>query len=436
MLRRRAGFVLGLVAVVSFALLTPLAAASSQPVWSGRAVSASGILLGTDISASGQWTKYPGNPILSPTPGWSPAWTIAPDVLYDNGVYKMWYQGCTSSNCSIGYTTSSDGTTWAPYAGNPVLASNRSSWDASIALPRVIHDGAVYRMWYAGNGRLAIRIGYATSSDGIHWVKYGAWPVFNGTMAWDSLAANTPAVVKVGSLFVMYFSGTDGSGGYGYSMGRATSTDGIHWTEYAGNPVLVARGGWEGNRVHPSWFSVGTSGYDLYYSGGTVGTPVQIGHATSLDGLTWTEDSANPVLRPDAAGSWDQWAVAHPYLITVGTQTRMYFTGYNDSANILLRIGYATLGAAGSSASYAGLGLLGFVSVVALLGGVAVAVVALALWARQPAGPVPPASMPAMQAGAGSFCPRCGAPVPPQNSFCGRCGQPVSPPGSGGPPVR
>ncbi len=539
---------LGVVAAVSLILVASLVAGQTQQVWSGNAAFGSGTFLGTNVSSSGQlvlgsqtggWAKYAANPILSPSPGWSPAWTIAPDVLYENGIYKMWYQGCTSSVCSIGYATSSDGTTWTPYAGNPVLASNSSSWDTSIALPRVIHDGTVYRMWYAGNGPLAIRIGYATSSDGIHWTKYSTWPVFNGTMAWDSGAANTPAVVKVGTLFVMYFSGTNGSGGYSYSMGRATSGDGVHWTEYSGNPVLVAHGGWEGNRVHPSWFSVAASGYDLYYSGGTVGTPVQIGHATSPDGLVWTEDTANPVLRPDSAGSWDQWAVAHPYLITVGTQTRMYFTGYNDSSNILLRIGFATqtttgvsygsegtwvsavfdsgdpnttwsslswtattpantgVGAslqvgnsslpdsrwtlsppstttpaplhlpearyarvlvalvsldgsqtpslssvsvtyetptAASPAPYAGLGLLGFASLIALLGGVAVAMGALALWARRPAGAAQPASERINRARAGSVCPRCGATVPAENLFCGRCGQPVSPPARDAPP--
>ncbi len=543
---RRLAF--GLVAVISLVLVTPYVAAPSVQVWSGTAAFASGTLMGTDVSASGElvlqshaggWDKYAGNPILSPSAGWSSSWTMAPDVLYENSIYKMWYQGCTSSTCGIGYATSSDGTNWTPYAGNPVLAGNSTSWDTTVSLARVIHDGTVYRMWYAGNGPLAIRIGYATSSDGIHWARYGAWPVFNGTMAWDSSAAGTPAVAKVGSVFVMYFSGTNGSGGYGYSMGRATSPDGAHWTEYPGNPVMVAHAGWEGNRVHPSWFSVGTNGYDLYYSGGTVGTQVQIGHATSLDGLTWTEDPANPVLSPDAPGSWDQWAVAHPYLITVGSQTRMYFSGYNDSANFLLRTGYATLStaavsyvsegtwvsavfdsgnpntawsslswtattptntgvgasievgntstpdlswtfsppslttpatlhlpearyahvivalvsldssqtpsmssvsvtyenpAAGSSVPFAGLGLLGFASLLALIVAVAVAVVALMLWARRPGPPTPYASMGSSAAGAGSVCARCGASVPLENRFCGRCGAAVVPPGGAGPP--
>jgi hypothetical protein len=137
----------------------------------------------------------------------------------------------------------------------------------------------------------------------------------------------------------MYFSGTNGGG---YSIGRATSPDGINWTEYSGNPVMVPQASWEGNRIHPGWFSVGVTGYDLYYDSGSPGAVPQIGHATSPDGVTWTRDAANPVLTPGAAGAWDAGAVAEPFLATVGSEVRMYFTGYSDLSNTLLQIGYAT----------------------------------------------------------------------------------------------
>ncbi len=551
MLSRLPVRVLAWTLLVSAALILPasLAAAQQQYTWSGSAAFSAGTRLGTSLTAGGQlvlatlpptnWTKYAGNPVVTPSQAWDPTWAIAPDILYEGGVYKMWYAGCSGS-CSIGYATSTDGTTWTPYAGNPVLSANASSWDTSFGPARVIHDGSVYRMWYTGDGGFGIRIGYATSSDGIHWTKYGTTPVFNGTMAWDSGAVNTPAVAKVGSQFVMYFSGTNGSGGYSYSMGRATSLDGISWTEYSGNPVLVAQGGWEGNRVHPSWFSVGTNGYDLYYSGGTVGTPVQVGHATSPDGLTWTEDPANPVLTPGASGSWDAWAVAHPYLVTVGSQLRMYFTGYDTSSNSVLQIGYATFGPSSGgyvgegswvsdvydsgnpnttwsslswvasmppntgvgaavqvgntsvpdytwtlsppslttpttlrlpTARYArvivalvslggsqtptvsavsvtfetptlspgpgltvywGLGLVGFLALVALAVGAGVAFMIVILTALRSSrgGPVPGAPAVLVLAA----CPYCGSPVPAGNRFCGRCGNPVTPPGGGPPP--
>ncbi len=300
----------------------------------------------TNVSAAGQlvlashpsnWTVFAGNPVLTPSQGWDSSSTLEADVLYDGGVYKMWYAGC-SQTCQIGYATSSDGTTWAPYAGNPVLAANASSWDVSLGIPRVLHVGSGYRMWYEGNGPVGIRVGSATSPDGIVWTKHGTTPVFNGSMAWDQGSVNAAAVVQVGSTFVMYFSGQSTSNP-GLSVGRATSTDGVNWTEYSGNPVMSPQAAWEGNRIYVSWIGYGTSGYDLYYFAGSVGTPVYIGHAMSADGGTWTRDPGNPVLRPGPVGSWDGSTVAHPFVAPVGGQVRLYFTGYNQS---VMQIGFAT----------------------------------------------------------------------------------------------
>lgn len=334
------------VAVLALLLVIPFASAQRQEVWAGPSAFLAGTLINTDASSQpgvlvlartlSNWTMFAGNPVLGPTQSWDSDWVAVPDVHYDSGVYKMWYQGCIGQTCDIGYATSSDGTTWSPYAGNPVLVHNPSGWDTTLGIPKVIHDGSVYRMWYAGNGPLAIRIGYATSSDGIHWTKYGNFPVFNGTMSWDAGATATPAVVKVGSAFVMYFSGHPGN--YDYSMGRATSPDGINWTEYSGNPVMIPTALWEGTRVHPGAVSYGPSGYDLYYTGGSPGGLGGIGHATSPDGVTFTKDAANPVLHAGPPGSWYGTSIAHPDPVLVGTQMRMYFTGYNQS---ILQIGYA-----------------------------------------------------------------------------------------------
>jgi predicted GH43/DUF377 family glycosyl hydrolase len=347
--------------MAAIVLTAPAGSAQEQQVWTGRTAFSAGMMLDTNVSSSGSlvlashavnWTKFAGNPVVKPTQGWDSGWTLAPDVLYDGGLYKMWYQGCVGA-CDVGYATSTDGVTWTPYGGNPVLTANASSWDTTLGNPHVIHDGSVYRMWYAGDGPLAIRIGYATSPDGIHWTKYGSWPVFNGTLAWDSAAVTGPAVVKSGSTFIMYFSGHPGN--YDYSMGRATSTDGVNWTEYAGNPVMTYQTStWEQTRVHPNWFSIGTSGYDLYYTGGAPGGVGGVGHATSPDGITWTKDPANPVLTAGTPGTWDGSSVAAPYLATVGGELRMYYSGYNTTSTSVLQIGYAVWSPTGTA--YASLG--------------------------------------------------------------------------------
>ena len=342
------------VVLAASLLAAPSALAQQQHVWSGAADFHSGTALDTNVTSTGAlvlaraeapayWLKSPSNPILTPSQSWDSGWALEPDVLYESGLYKMWYGGCISiTECSIGYATSSDGLAWTPYAGNPVLTANVSSWDANLGAARVIHDGSVYRMWYAGNGPSGIKIGYAVSPDGIAWTKGGTQPVFSGTMAWDSGSVATPALFKSGSTFIMYFSGA-AAGTYDYSTGLATSTDGVNWTEYPGNPVMVPTEAWEGTRVHPSWFSYNASGYSLYYTAGTPGTPAMIGHATSPDGVTWTKDPQNPVLTPGAPASWDGWSVAHPCVVDVGGQPRMYFSGYyQNGSTLILQIGYAT----------------------------------------------------------------------------------------------
>jgi len=48
--------------------------------------------------------------------------------------------------------------------------------------------------------------------------------------------------------------------------------------------------------------------YHMYFSGRTGGSGVlnlEIGHATSTDGVTWVMDPANPVMTLGDPGEWD-----------------------------------------------------------------------------------------------------------------------------------
>src|SRR5260370_39560301 len=72
----------------------------------------------------------------------SQAWEnseISPDsVLYENGVFKMWYHGGAqwiggvyTARERIGYATSPDGITWTKYSSNPILSLGASgTWDS------------------------------------------------------------------------------------------------------------------------------------------------------------------------------------------------------------------------------------------------------------------------------------------------------------------
>ena len=324
---------IALAGILTVSLLARSVVAATTVTWTTESDFQAGTLSDVDAKFStGQllltnvatpWVKVSANPVFGPGLRWDSDLVEMPSVLYESGGYKMWYSGCINSQCAIGYATSGDGISWTRFASNPVLVGNSASWDHSLGNPFVMHDGPVYRMWYAGIGYAAVQIGYATSLDGTAWTRYGTSPVNLIRQTWDAAEMTIPTVIKVGATFVMYFSGHPGSSVY--SMGRATSTDGFNWTADPANPLMVASDAWEESSVQPTSLIEGPAGYDLYYTAGQ-GLP-QIGHASSIDGRSWTKDPANPVLNVGGTSSWDRGGVAHAKVVNASGTMRIYYGG-------------------------------------------------------------------------------------------------------------
>jgi predicted GH43/DUF377 family glycosyl hydrolase len=289
----------------------------------------------------GAWVKLISNPVLATgTPGaWDDQFTFAPSVLLDGATYKMWYagSGAASPTRKFGYATSPDGLTWTRQGSGPVFDAGPSNgWDAKIGFPSVIKDGSTYKMWYTGlNASDAGQVGYATSPDGVTWTRYPGNPVlsFGAGSSWDATYVGSPNVVKVGSLYQMWYRGGL-SGGIGY----ATSPDGIAWTKYSGNPVIArGSGGWDHTAYHPRVIYAG-AGYHMWYSGcDPAGNLCQMGYATSPDGAQWTRQGL--VLPQGAAGAWDRGGADHAAVALVGTTLKMWYSGFDGT---FYRIGYAS----------------------------------------------------------------------------------------------
>jgi len=291
----------------------------------------------------GPWIKYTGNPVVvTGTVGsWDATVVADPSVISDGVTYKMWYTGRDAGGIwGIGDATSTNGITWTKYAGNPVLTRTAGSWDANVVVGGdVVFDGATYRMWYIGAESLAgpYAIGYATSTNGITWTKYVNNPVVTGTVgSWDSVLG-CPGVISDTGLYKMWYMGADDSGIYG--IGYATSTNGISWTKYAGNPVVVTGtvGSWDESRVLcPDVILDGTT-YRMWYTGQDADGFRRIGYATSPDGISWTKSSSNPVLNRGLSGSWES-KVMLPGVLLEGDTYKMWYTGNYEG------IGYASPG--------------------------------------------------------------------------------------------
>jgi len=182
-------------------------------------------------------------PVLSPTAfdamhaghGW---------VIADNDTFKMWYWGYNPTIGakglnSIGYAWSLDGSTWTRVAGPGTLGSVYDSYmtglpdTLGLSMPCVVKSGSTYHMWYSQSNR----IGYARSSDGIHWTtvngsgQNGAVIDHGPLGSFDYVSASWPAVIKTDEGFMIWYSGYDG---IITRIGCSISSDGIQWTRAPG----------------------------------------------------------------------------------------------------------------------------------------------------------------------------------------------------------
>ena len=204
------------------------------------------------LQAQVDWYRLNDNPVFTTGAlgSWESSHVLGPEVKYIDGEYKMWYSGLLGAYVSeIGLATSPDGITWTRESSNPVIAKGPyGTWDDySISGATIVYKDSTYHAWYAGDDSVHLSIGYAISSDGITWQKY----------------ANNPVMAPAGN---------------------------ANWT-----PLYI----WSGTVL------VIDSVFHMWYSGQSANSVLQIGHATSTDGIEWSQDTANPVLRVGASGTID-----------------------------------------------------------------------------------------------------------------------------------
>lgn len=214
------------------------------------------------------------------------------------GDYRMWYEGVDASNASqVGYATSPDGLIWTKYGSNPVMTHERADENAEVAPKTVLYEGGVFKMWYHGGGPTGRHIYYATSPDGITWTKQGDPVLAASTVPgeWDYQNVAEPAVLHVGSTYYMYYMGWPIGGNAG--IGLATSPDGIVWTKYGSNPVFAgctAAGRFDSSSVWGAHVIRENGYWHMWYSGSPTADQ-GVGYAYSTDGLTWKRGPHNPV---------------------------------------------------------------------------------------------------------------------------------------------
>lgn len=134
-------------------------------------------------AGKGDWKKYAGNPVLQPgADGEWDSWTLATmNVLKVGDKCHMYYEAGRTGviDFQIGHAISADGIRWVKDPANPVIPfGEHGEWDdAEIWDPFVLYEDGIFKMWYGGTtvleGKRDFQIGYATSRDGTHFAKRG-----------------------------------------------------------------------------------------------------------------------------------------------------------------------------------------------------------------------------------------------------------------------
>lgn len=291
------------------------------------------------------WVKHAGNPVVNGTLCYSGEHFDPAIVVESANNYKMYFSS-RSDGADVYLATSSDGgLTWTcGNGGSPVLTrGSGGTWDDTrVMTVSVLKESASdYKMWYTGRNSAGVyATGYATSSNGVAWTKYGSNPVMTvgSPSAWDSQYIREPSVLKVSGTYHMWYSGT--AKWPFFHIGHATSPDGIVWTRDSGNPVVTTTATlWDQNEQYAPSVVDNGGAFEMFYSGNSGGRWVT-GHATAASANgPWTKD-ANAVISPDATG-WEAGSDSADYAAGVldGSTWKLFYS--SGSGGYL--IGLATL---------------------------------------------------------------------------------------------
>jgi predicted GH43/DUF377 family glycosyl hydrolase len=337
-----------------------------------------------------RWEKVAGPELngavlgLGPADAFDEAANFTVTAFRDGDVVRLYYGGSVpplpgdpcplinNTQWRIGLATSTDGVTFTRVVGDEALGAivengPPGAFDSRLTYrPFVLKDGATYRMWFNGSdhafncppGELALnrRIGYAESTDGVHWTKApydGPGP--GGSVlplglpgAIDAQQVGYVWVIKDGAEYKMYYSANDASNTWRVAL--AVSADARSWVKVPGKLLGGAvldvgpAGAFDSACAYqPSVVKERDQLYRMWYRGcegpGPGPSRGTIGYAESNDGITWVKipqpGPGGAALGKGAAGAFDSLGLTTPSVFADGDGWNMYYAGVDTTGQFL-----------------------------------------------------------------------------------------------------
>ncbi len=175
------------------------------------------------------FAPYGGNPVFAGTGTgtWDKKIRERGYILYEDGIYKMWYSGYNPDLARpkfLGYATSTDGINWERYSDKPIFAEK---WAEDMI---VLKHGGTYYMYAEGDGDVAHLL---TSPNGIDWEEQGDLTLT--TTKGDTIPGpyGTPTVWVENGKWYLFYERDD------LSIWLATSNDKLNWQNVQDDAVIA-----------------------------------------------------------------------------------------------------------------------------------------------------------------------------------------------------
>jgi sucrose-6-phosphate hydrolase SacC (GH32 family) len=189
--------------------------------------------LGYATSGDGKnWTRYPGNPIFNKK------WTEDMFVLKNEGKYYMYAEG---KNDVAHLLTSDDGINWQEEGDLVILKMNGDTIPGPYGTPNVIIENGKWYLFYERDDE---GVWIAESNDHRTWKNIQDDPVLNkGPEKYDARMIASNQVVKFKNRYYIYYHGLPERDPANpkssiWTSNVAMSTDLIHWVKYPNNPIV------------------------------------------------------------------------------------------------------------------------------------------------------------------------------------------------------
>lgn len=259
-----------------------------------------------------------------------------PAVVRFQGAYFMYYSvgpGNGVEGWRIGVATSTNLISWLK-VGELAIAGDYEKKGFCAPGARVL-KGKIHLFYQTyGNGSKDA-ICHAWSSDGITFTRNPENPVFAPKGAWTNGRAIDADVIEHKGRLILGFATRDPSGKVqlqGIATAAIDSDFGkAAWTQQADHPTLKPELPWEKDCIEAAAFCKHNGTLFMFYGGAYNNYPQQIGCATSTDGLIWTRAFTTPFLANGKPGDWNASESGHPFAFTDDDgRTYLFYQGNKD----------------------------------------------------------------------------------------------------------